>query len=33
MFQHPTMWFDWKQSKYPGKVLLYDVLHKKLTDV
>ena len=19
MLQHPTMWFDWKQSKYPSK--------------
>ena len=28
------MWFDWKQSKYPRKeLLLYDVLHKKSTDV
>ena len=34
MLQHPTMWFDWKQSKYPSKeLLLYDVLHKKSTDV
>ena len=22
MLQHPTMWFDWKQSKYPSKELL-----------
>ena len=34
MLQHPTIWFDWKQLKYPSKeLLLYDVLHKKSTDV
>ena len=27
MLQHPTVWFDWKQSKYPSKeLLLYDFL-------
>ena len=30
MLQHPTVWFDWKQSKYPSKeLLLYDFLHKR----
>ena len=34
MLQHPTMWSDRKQSKYPSKeLLLYDSLHKRLTDV
>ena len=34
MLQHPTVWFDWKQSKYPSKeLLLYEFLHKRSTDV
>ena len=23
MLQHPTMWFDWKQSKYPSKWIAF----------
>ena len=36
MLQHPTVWFDRKQSKYPSKellALLYDFLHKRSADV
>ena len=34
MLQYPTVWFDWKQSKYPSKeLLLYEFLHKRSTDV
>ena len=34
MFQHPTVWFDRKQLKYLSKeLLLYDLLHKRSTDV
>ena len=34
MLQHPTVWFDRKQSKYPSKeLLLYDFLHKRSIDV
>ena len=34
MLQHPTVWFDLNQSKYPSKeLLLYEFLHKKSTDV
>ena len=34
MLQHPTMWFDRKQSKYSSKeLLLYEFLHRKSTDV
>ena len=32
MLQHPTVWSDRKQSKYPSKeLLLYDFLHKRST--
>ena len=34
MLQHPTMWFNWKQSKYGStELLLYDFLHKRSTGV
>ena len=34
MLQHPTMWFDRKQSKHPSKkLLLYEFLHKRSTNV
>ena len=34
MLQHPTVWLDWKQSKYPSKeLLLCEFLHKSSTDV
>ena len=32
MLQHPTVWSNRKQSKYPSKeLLLYDFLHKRST--
>ena len=32
MLQHPTVWSDREQSKYPSKeLLLYDLLHKRMT--
>ena len=34
MLQHPTVWFDRKQSKYPSrKLFLHEFLHTKSTDV
>ena len=34
MLQYPTVWFEWKQSKYPSKeLLLYEFLHTRSTDV
>ena len=34
MLQHPTVWFDRKQSKYPSEeLLLHEFLNKRSTDV